>query len=86
MSWLGAYTASNKCPVLEKGPLIRDYILCVHILGSAEDLGFLDTSVHIHVHVVTHARIQDYNDGTHCECMINYGYALKECRSREIFQ
>ena len=31
----------------------------------AEDFEFLDTLVHIHVHMVT-ARHQDYNDGTHC--------------------
>ena len=45
MPWLGAYIASDKCPVPEKLDS-----LCLYI---AEDLELLDTPVHIHVHVVT---------------------------------
>ena len=52
MPWLGAYTASDKRPAVEKGPVIRDQILCAHIY-TAENLEFLDTPVHIHIHVVT---------------------------------
>ena len=37
MPWPGANTASDKCPVLEKGPAIRD---CTY---TAENLEFLDT-------------------------------------------
>ena len=52
MPWLGAYTASDKRPAVEKGPVIRDQILCAHIY-TAENLEFLDTPVHIHIHVLT---------------------------------
>ena len=40
-----------------------------------ENLESLDALVHrsIYVHVVT-MRTQDYNDGTHYECMTNYGF------------
>ena len=40
----------------------------------AEDFEFLDTLVHIHMHMVT-AHSQDYNDGTYCECTTNYGFS-----------
>ena len=52
MPWPVAYTASDKRPAVEKGPVIRDQILCAHIY-TAENLEFLDTPVHIHIHVVT---------------------------------
>ena len=46
--------------------------LCTYI---AENLEFLDTPVHIHVRRQgDHAQIQDYNDGTHCECTSNYSF------------
>ena len=50
--WHGqAYSciASYKCPAPVKGPPI----LFLHILYTAENVEFLDTPVHIHVHVVT---------------------------------
>ena len=46
---LGAYTASNKCPVLEEIDPRQDS-LCTY---TTEGLEFLDTLVHIHVHVMT---------------------------------
>ena len=45
---LGAYTASNKCPVPEIDP--RQDSLCTY---TTEGLEFLDTLVHIHVHMMT---------------------------------
>ena len=46
--------------------------LCAYI---AENLEFLHTPVHIHARTRgDHARIQDYNDGTHCECTTNYDF------------
>ena len=90
MPWLGAYSASDKCPVLEKGPAILTRLdsLCKY---TSESLWVSDTPVHIHVHVHgDHVRIQDYNDDTHCECMTNYGFThvsfVQKCHSREIFQ
>ena len=52
MPWPGAYTASDKRPSLEKGPPGHTRLdsLCKY---TAENLEFLDTPVHIHVHVVT---------------------------------
>ena len=53
---------------------------------TAEDLEILDTPV-----CVDHARTQDYNEGTFCECMTNYSFTnvnfvQKLCRSCEVFQ
>ena len=52
VAWLGIYISSDKFPALEIGLAIWDKILRAHI-ATAEDLEFLDTPVHIHVHVVT---------------------------------
>ena len=49
--WPGAYTASNKIPCARKGSShMRLDSLCTY---TAENFEFLDTPVHIHVHVVT---------------------------------
>ena len=49
VAWLGAYTVSDKCPVPEEFGHMRLDSLCTY---SAEDLEFLDTPVHIRMHVV----------------------------------
>ena len=60
---------SDKCPTLHKGLAVQDYrFLCTYTVE------FLDTPVHIYTHIHgDHARIQDYNNDTHCECAANYG-------------
>ena len=74
MPWPDAYTASDKCPVLEMGLAIRDLdSLCTYVY-ALENLGFIDTHVHNTCTCGDHARIQDYNDGTHCKCTTNYGF------------
>ena len=46
--------------------------MCTYI---AKNLEFLNTFVHIHTRTSgDHARIQDYNDGIHCECTTNCGF------------
>ena len=52
VAWPGAYIASKKRPAPKKSPAIRDLIFCAHSY-TAEGLEFLDTPLHIHVHVVT---------------------------------
>ena len=39
-----------------------------------ENLEFLDTPVHVHVHVATIHEYQDYNDINDCEYTTNYGF------------
>ena len=74
MPWPGAYSTSDKCPALEKGPAIQDYTLCAHYY-TVENLAFVDTPVHSYTHTRgDHARIHNYNDGTHFECTTNYGF------------
>ena len=45
VGWLGAYTASDKCPTPEKAPDKQDQILCVHIrrIFSSQTLLFIYT-------------------------------------------
>ena len=50
MHLLGAYTASNKCPMLERVQPYETRFLCTY---TAKNLEFFDTLVHIHVHMVT---------------------------------
>ena len=59
-------------PAPEKGLAnhMRLDSLCTY---TVKDLEFLDTPIHRHVHMHDHhAKIQDYNDGTHCKCTTNY--------------
>ena len=74
MTWLGAYTSSDKCPAPEKGfGHMRLDSLCT---DSEEDHEFLDTLVYIYMYVHDHARIEDYDDGNHCMCTTNYGFPM----------
>ena len=50
--------------------------LCKH---TAEDFEFLDTAAYVDVMTIYHARIQNYNDSAHCECMTNYGFTHVNC-------
>ena len=42
------------------------FMVHIHVV-TTEDVEFLDTAHS------DHARVQDYNDGTHCECTTNHG-------------
>ena len=51
--------------------------LCIY---TAEDLEFLDTPVHNYTSSHgDHAQIQDYNYGTHFECMTNFFKGYEFC-------
>ena len=60
--------------MLEKGPAIPQQILCPHSLSIAENLDFRHSYAYNYMYRADHAWIQDYNDGTYCECTTNYRF------------
>ena len=72
---MGTYIASNKCPVPE-GVWPHESRFSVH--------RYCRQTVDAPVHVATcasgdHAQMEDYNDGTRCLCMTNYGFTHVHC-------
>ena len=66
----GAYTASGKHPVTDKGFATQD-----QCTDSAEDCEFLQTLLYIYTHACGEcARMEDYNDGIRRTCTTNYGF------------